>query len=573
MTKGAGYATTISTEEHEVQILSSEKLEDVVQELTSLRGATDGEFDSESIDNAIRLCEKIDICFENLDEAEKQLIIQNYEFFSSGYQFTLFLKLMFHGGMETKENIFRALAHKLRATNEVIQCVLSTKVLFESQEIEEDVRFRLQNFIDSLSNGYMSMIPRSVRGASKDSLTVSNLLKILAKQDNFFNESKVSYSEITQQFTDLLYTIFSHEQLPFYFKWKDQYLKHWLVSVLREEDRAAKAATPELSAAKAELYVEYINWTKIARRLNANLRHLQTFNTETTIRAEKVLLERLPSNILLELVLKIRRQMTEGKELPKVDLGVAESSLDEAALYDEILDEIVEAETKDGRKSSWLGLIVGKVKEIFHPTAKEPELEIAFIDRVYPEGLLSTVNTDCMRFGQVFPKDYPSSVPKQFSLFLTRSRTNFFPAFEETILEILMRYEENDFSCIENTPFQLTMSDNNRGLEFEEHCLAIPVEGKYLLVLGNSYFEMSFKDYNIHPAPYAYFQWYEKISKNHSGDGFRNFDSLTYKEIPLKQIGSHKAAFQGLIRVIDSLPDESREKRHIQQMLHFLHEK
>ncbi len=573
MAESSGYAKTITTEEHEIQILSPEKLEDVVQELTSLRGSSEGEFDSESIDNAIRLCEKIDICFENLDNEQKRLIIENYEFFSSSYQFTLFLKLMFHGGMETKENVFRALSRKLKATNEVIQCVLSTQTLFESYEVEENVRFRLQNFIDSLANSYMSLIPRSIRGAGKASLSVKNLLQTLAQEDPIFDKSQVSYNEITQQFTDLLYAIFSHEDLSFYFMWKDQYLKYWLVVVLREEDRLANAATPELSTAKAELYVEYINWTKIARRLNANLRHLQTYNTETTIRAEKVLLERLPSNILLELVLKLRQQMVKEEEIPEVDLGIEDSSLDEAALYDEILDDIIEAEMKDGRKSSWLGQIVGKLKEIFKPTAQEPEDSVDFIDRIYPEDLLTTAKTDCMRFGQVFPKDYPSSIPKQFSLFMTRSRTNFFPAFEETILEILMRYEENDFSCIENTSFQLTMSDNNRALEFEEHCLAIPIEDQYLLVLGNSYFEMSFKDYNIHPAPYAYFQWYQKVPQDRNGAGFRKVDNQTYKEIPLKQINAHKQAFQGLIRVIDSLPDESREKTPIQQLLHFLHEK
>ncbi|MBF0279333.1 MAG: hypothetical protein HQM13_16170 [SAR324 cluster bacterium] len=558
----------LKKEENEVQILSSEGLEDVIQELTALRGETEEEFDSDSVDNAVRLCEKIDICFETLDTQQKLLLIQNFEFFSSSSQLTLFVKLMFRGGITSKEITFRALSRKLKATSDVIECVLSTKSFFESPETAEEAQHGLKTFIDSLASSYANLIPPSIRNTTKNHLSVSWLQKVLSQHDPIFNQSEVSYSEVTRQFTDLLYAIFSNDQLTIYLKWKDQYLRYWLSQKLREEDRKNTSSVPALSTAKAELYVGYLKWTKISKRLNANLRHRQTFDTETTIRAEKVLLDRLPSNILLELVSKLRKQMTEEESVPEVDLGMDEGALDEMALYEEMVDDIFEAEEKRG-SISWLSNIVKKLKEVMHPKVQEPELSIQFVERIFPQKLLPVVKADRMRFGENFPQDYPADIPEKYSKFFTKSHNNFYVAFEETVLEILMIYEENDFSCISNTPHELLWTDNQHPFEFEEHALALLVEEQYLLLLGNSYFVMSFKDYNRHPNPHGYFKCFRKVKEPQAGKAFCMVNEQAFQEIPLNQINSNNEASEGLIRVIDSLPDESREKKVVQQLLNF----
>ncbi len=46
-------------------------------------------------------------------------------------------------------------------------------------------------------------------------------------------------------------------------------------------------------------------------------------------------------------------------------------------------------------------------------------------------------------------------------------------------------------------------------------------------------------------------------------------DDQCYREAALDQAGADKEVFQGLTRVIDSLPDESREKQSLQQLLNF----
>lgn len=551
----------------EVQILSTEKLEDVIQEMTDLRGSEDN-FDSESIDNAIRLCEKMDVCFDKLSSDEKLLVLQNYDFFSSSYQFSLFLKLMFRGGLSSKEITFRALSRKLKATHDVVQCILSTKILFENQSVEEEVQHELNTFLDSLINLFSTLIPPSIRNTAEDPKSVQWLQTVLAQNIPIFNEQEVPYSETIRLFTDLLYMVFGHEQLPIYFKWKDAYLRNWLIETLREEDRFGQSPTPVLSTAKAELYVEYINWTKIAKRLNANLRHQQTFDTETTVLAEKVLLDRLPSSILLEIVQKMRLRMKKTKDVPEVDLGVDDESLDEMALYGDMLDEIIEAE--DEQTTSWLGKMVAKIKDVFSPKEEEPEETVEIRERQFPEGLLYTAHSEEQYFAKVFPADYPQDIPKQFSLFFTRLRINYYPAFEEAVLEILMVYENNDLSSIANTLRDLKLMDADRSFEFEEHCLLIPV-GKNLLMLGNTYFQMTFKDYNKHPAPFAYFKWFQEGTTSQGGTSLR-VDGKTYQEIPLYQIGSNKEVFEGFIQVLDSLPDDSYEKPHIQQCLQFFHE-
>ncbi len=555
-----------------MQIFSSEKIEEVIQEMTNLRG--DQEFDSDSIDNAIRLCEKMDICFENLTQEEKVLVLHNYEIFSSTYQFTNFLKLMFHGNVQTKENVYRSLFKKLKATQDVTQCILSTESLFDTPEIAEEVQHKLKSFIITLTNNYLSLIPPSVvDGGDAKSLSVKQLQQLVSAADPLFNEREIPYSEIVRRFADLLYAIFSHELMPYYLEWKDAYLRYWLVYALREEDRFDTSPTPSLSTAKAELYVEYINWTKIAKRLNANLRHRQTFDVETTIRAEKVMLGRLPSNVLIDLIGKMRARMRKEENVQEVDLGVEESAFDESSLYNDLVEDIIEAEEIDGSTGSWLGGLVEKIKKVFSPKEEEPAARIAYIGRTYPDNLLSTTKTNRPRFGPDFPKDYPGSIAKQYSLFFTRGRTNYYSAFEDAILEILMVYEERDFSCIENTAHELTLVGTQRSFEFEEHVLMLPIEDKNLLVLGNTYFEIDFKEYNQHPAPYGYFLWYERTEQSGMSWDFSKMGDVVFQRVPLNQIGSHKSElFPALIKVIDSLPDESHEKAPVQQLLHFLHE-
>jgi len=520
------------------------------------------------VDNAIRLCEKMDICFESLDAHQKLVFTQNFKFFSSSYQLILFVKLMFRGGLESKEITFRSFSRKLKATSDVIHCILSAKTLFETPEIGEEVQHGLKAFIDTLASNFANLIPPSIRATTKNPLSVSWLRKILSQEEPIFNESEVPYTEVARQFTDLLYELFSNEQLILYLKWKDQYLRHWLLEGLREEDRSRQLLVPALSTAKAELYVEYINWTKISKRLNANLRHRQTFTTETTIRAEKILLDRFPSSVLQEVVFKLKQQMAKEEKLPEVDLGVDDSSLDEMAMYNEMVENIVEEEGKR-EGTSWLGGLVKKLQEAVTPKVKEPKISIQFIERVYPEKLLPTVKSSRMQFGENFPQDYSADIPEQYASFFSRTNISFYKAFEESVLEILMVYEEKDLLCIANTEHELTWSDNDQPFEFEEHSLALMVEEKNLLLLGNSYFTMSFKDYNNRPDPYGYFKWFEKVDSPQQGKEFCMVDSQCYREVPLNQAGSDKEVFQGLTRVIDTLPDESREKKSLQQLLNF----
>ncbi len=481
-----------------------------------MRSVSNEEFDSDSVDNAIRLCEKMDICFESLDGWQKLLFTENFKFFSSSYQLILFVKLMFRGGLASKEITFRSFSRKLKATSEVIRCILSTKTLFESPEIEEEVQHGFKSFIDTLASNFANLIPPSIRATTKNPLSVTWLQTVLSQEGPIFNESEVPYPEVVRQFTDLLYALFSNDQLTFYLKWKDQYLRHWLLEGLRKEDLSRELLVPALSTAKAELYVEYINWTKISKRLNANLRHRQTFTAETTIRAEKILLDRFPSSVLQEVVFKLKKQMAKVEKLPEVDLGVDESSLDEVSLYNDMVDDIVEEEGKR-EGTSWMGNLVQKLKEAVAPKIEEPKISLQFIERVYPQKLLPTVTSSRMPFGEEFPKNYSAEIPEQYSSFFSRSRTSFYTAFEESVLEILMVYEENDLSCIANTPHELTWSDNDQPFEFEEHSLALLVEEKNLILLGNSYFTMSFKDYNRRPDPYGYFKWFEKVESPQKG--------------------------------------------------------
>ena len=159
-------------------------------------------------------------------------------------------------------------------------------------------------------------------------------------------KGEVPYSQLVRNFADLIHTILSHEKLPIYLHWRDQYLKYWLRDVLREEDHFHAKAIPELSALKADIYAEYFSWTKIPKQLNANLRHRQTMDSTATLHAEDLLLERLPSSILGQIVLAIRHRIRQ-QGLEEVDLGFDDEFVNENLVYGSIIEQVTESAGKE----------------------------------------------------------------------------------------------------------------------------------------------------------------------------------------------------------------------------------
>ena len=97
-------------------------------------------------------------------------------------------------------------------------------------------------------------------------------------------------------------------------------------------------------------------------------------------------------------------------------------------------------------------------------------------------------------------------------------------------------FDKREVQKILSPDINSEIGDYDPYFEFEEHCLALQIEEDSLLLLGNSYFETSFKDYNLHPDPYGYFKWYQKVSSSQKGKAFCRVDDQYYQEVPLNQI-------------------------------------
>ncbi|MGK5094429.1 hypothetical protein WDW89_20735 [Deltaproteobacteria bacterium TL4] len=556
-----------------IRPLSSKSIESLVEELTSLRAGHE-EFDSISVDNAIRFCEKLDLAFEDMPPEARELLIQNYEFFESQYQLTLFLKFIFHGKLENKEIVFRHLFKKLYASYSVSKCILATKTLFEDQTMEEQVEYELKALIDTITQSFIEMLPPSLL-ASKEPRSLLWLNQIIAQEGAIFIEDEISYGQFVRGFTDLLYNIISHEKLPFYLKWRDEYLKYWLVTILREEDHLQGKLIPELSQLKAEIYTRYISWTKISKRLNANLRHKDTFDSDMTQRAETLLLGRLPSQILAEIILKIR-EMMQREECEEVDLGFEDRYVSENRMYAHIIDAVKQDTLKIAPEAaSWLENMVNSMKQMFHLPQDLPGAEnheILLKERIFPERFIAPVSTSKPGFGRHFPEDYDVQIPKYFRVFFSTYRQSVNVEFDLFVRELLDYYEQTQPNILTQTLHQHTLPKTGNKLEFIEKNMVLPLSGQNLLMLGSTCFMRPGETNWSSAEPQSYFLFFTPLKTTPPTETLK-YNNKVYHKISLDQLGLHKKEiFSGFLEILDSLPDSHRSKEPMQKLIQTCHE-
>lgn len=556
-------------------ILSVQSLAGVIDEIMALPDDLEDEFDEESVNNAVRLCEKLDVSFDKLSAEEKWLVLSNYKFLTNKNEFIIFLKLMFRGGIETKEVVFRTLFHKLKASEVVTHSILDTYSLFENSEIKNSVQEGFSSLINTILKGFLDLVPSKYYIDKVESeITVTLFESILKNENRIFDERWISYSEIVKNFGNLLHIIFSNEYLSLYFEWRDRYLRYWLVEILRMKDREDNNPAPKLNTIKADLYVEYMNWTKIARRLNANLRHKNSYCNNTTIKAESIMLQRLPSNIISELVFKIQNKIPKNKA-DKVKLPVKESFINEEELIKELADEIIKEEEKAGRKSSLLKSLVEEIKKIFSlaDSNKDEQKDVEIIPRLYPQELIPTVRVNYMSYGPQFPNDYPGDYPKLITKFFSSYLKNHLLEFEVTVKEILKVYADNDSKAVVVSPHRMNLQGSQMAIDFQEKCIVFSIEEVFLLMLGVTCFCETKKEYQDHPEPFPYLKWFKPADFPTRDSIYVSGDSEPYEVTPPENFSDYKLDIQvGLIQIIDSLPDSSRSKPEIMSLLKFLNE-
>ncbi|MBF0237934.1 MAG: hypothetical protein HQM12_09535 [SAR324 cluster bacterium] len=551
-------------------------MESIIQDMISLR-VSGGEFDSESIDNAIRVCEKLDLVFEGFSSVEKKVFLENYEFFDSQYKFSLFLKLLFQGGLEHKEAYFRILFRKLDASQSVIRSVLATKTLFDSPNVEQQICYELEALIDSLTQSFIALIPPSLKPDPNQKLTFRWLKDIATHKGPIFIEGEVPYSQMVRKYADLIHDILGHPQLPIYLKWRDQFLQHWLLEVLRNEDQFNTNPVPTLNSIKADVYAEYSSWTKISKQLNTNLRHRQFLQSEQVIQTEKNMLERLPSNILGQIVFDIRNRIKKETD-ENVELGFDDAMIQETSIYSNIMDDVVQyAEQHQEKPSSWFHAFIHKVKEIFVPQAQEKPVTTQersdLKERRYPEKFISPVKTDRMRFGKNFPQDYQEKASRYFTLFFSYKKGNLSHEFEQFVQDVLNYYEEYSRTSVVPTLHKFASSQTGSETTYTERCLALPtVLGQQLLVLGTTCFIKTGSGGRLF-TPQSYFLWLEFVPNPAKDQQILRSGTDAFLMHPLDQLGARKEViYDAFLQIIDSLPDTLRTQPHIQTLIQVCHE-
>jgi hypothetical protein len=233
----------------------------------------------------------------------------------------------------------------------------------------------------------------------------------------------------------------------------------------------------------------------------------------------------------------------------------------------------VEGDARAGEgEGFWAGL-VEKFRGLFSPKERVPaeRPKVAWINRAHPEGMPPCLRADVTRFGRKFPDDYPNHIPKRYRQFFTRGKEDAYADFCDFVEEALMIYENKDFSSVEHTIHQLEMQGSRQPIEFPEHCIGMDMGEGRVLLLGNTYFQMTPREYNENPQQRGYFIVLEKLPAARGGEAMRKVGGALYRELPNTQWESSKGTIYNLLhRAADAMPDENREKQHVLRLVRWL---
>ncbi|MBF0239535.1 MAG: hypothetical protein HQM12_17670, partial [SAR324 cluster bacterium] len=164
-----------TTESHPVSktrdLPSSGKIHEVIQSIQK----TGIGLDTESSNASIQLCRKLDESFQSMSDDARRVVAHQYSFFSTVTGFLDFIKKLFKGGTQHKEQTFRKLLKKISSTNLAVEQLTQTPHIFVSEQMHQQVGNALKSMLDALNHLIIQLIPPNLPQYSNRKLSPRNL--------------------------------------------------------------------------------------------------------------------------------------------------------------------------------------------------------------------------------------------------------------------------------------------------------------------------------------------------------------------------------------------------------------
>ncbi|MBF0287108.1 MAG: hypothetical protein HQM14_04760 [SAR324 cluster bacterium] len=576
-------------------------------------------FDEESIRHALIFCKQLQKFLNNeLDEAQFKILRSTYPFYRNPQELLDKIKLLFMGSVTVKEKILRIYGAKAFGTYKVTKIILETQSLFEGLSETESgkVNQELLRYAEVPLKNIKNVLPRSFQTKinwTRETLA-QNILQVLGHSGTLFDQ-KHRYSLIVERFREFILSLYGNPSMITYLQWKDTYLRYWLYEDLHRMDiqnmTSGAIKVPQYSLLKIKAYQQldqlFANLdaddqmhdrSKILKKTNltafnqgeaylpsADSTLQKTMNRART--AEKELLDSLnmaqiasiAESIHVE-ISNIRKRNELKGEIPSgtntrsVDMG-SEQKAEKKYMAATVKVHVEQAKEEEngasGVASALLQTLGGFVKRLKLKPQKEviaatPETpaEPETIPRVPDSGKpLEMVQVDWVGYG----KEFKSTIYE--SKFTNLNRTFFdsgsiklfiYKDFVEFLKDVLDFYSELGY--LRKATHKVGVNIDGRSVikEFEDEVVYLRTAPEIFLALGRTPFTKTadpspyFQLYHTHPKTR-----YKGTTKNI--DYSRMVDGTKYDLESFESVSKTRPRlFQSLVQVVDSLPDESRDK-------------
>ena len=582
-------------------------------------------FDQVSIREAIVLCHFLQEYLDSLSPDQLQRIQTLFSFYKDPDEMLQKIKILFMGDIHIKEKIVRIYASKSVGTFKVALVILHAGELFEElpQDEREGARKNLMKHAEEMLKKIKNLLPRNIQDSmvwDRKSL-YPNICHVLREKEPLFTPGH-NYALIVERFREFIFWLFGNPYLLSYLEWKQKYLKYWLYTELHDLD-VQNIATGEMGVPKyntikvnayqklaqlfeplskedmkvnRELFLRKHHYTTLIQK-EAFLPNASSANKVALKRArdtEKTLLDSLTYNQLTTLAAAVHTGMLRAKadqelrgELPSNTNTRSVDIESDNKSEQKYTAATIKAHVEQAKKSKPLfpKLLENLSKfaqglGLLHKNDESLRPEKDAVPRAF-EGMgnvLEPATPNWFGYGREYKSTiYENKIPNLQKNFFDQGSLKLY-IYEEFVAcaeAIYQFYGELGYIRFAKHKIDRVIAGRETSDEIEDSAIYLKTEEDTFLAIGKTIFGKA-------PEPSIYFQIYRKdpikpyMGTSQNVDFSRMVDGVSFNmenhEFPTQ---IRPILFQSLIRVIDSLPDELRNKhlKLLKRIHSFLDEK